>query len=208
MHQFWETWAALGAGPKVIKILREGYTLPFWIQPNRPTIISGYVYPPRNSYLTEELHALMQKNAVELVKAQKDFFNQLFLEPKPNNQWRTVMNLSTLSKFQKREKRKMENNTDSKDLPPARGVGNVHRLQGCLLPHSNTEPVQEIPIFSCPGTILPIQSTTFWSLHSSLGVHCGGEGGQTDGFSQGYKTPPVTRQLVGQEPDPTKPVSS
>ena len=31
LHQFWGKWAALGAGPKVIKILREGYTLPFWI---------------------------------------------------------------------------------------------------------------------------------------------------------------------------------
>ena len=27
--QFWETWAALGASAKVIKILGEGYTLPF-----------------------------------------------------------------------------------------------------------------------------------------------------------------------------------
>ena len=31
-----------------------------------PTVVSGYVHPLRNSYLTEALHTLMQKNAVEL----------------------------------------------------------------------------------------------------------------------------------------------
>ena len=31
LHQFWETWAALGASPMVTRIPREGYTLPFRI---------------------------------------------------------------------------------------------------------------------------------------------------------------------------------
>ena len=61
LNQFWKPWAALGPSSKVIRILEEGYTLPFW---NRPTltrssiIISGYVHPLRNSYL----------NAVEKVQ--------------------------------------------------------------------------------------------------------------------------------------------
>ena len=29
LHQFWETWEAFVVGPKVIRILKEGYTLPF-----------------------------------------------------------------------------------------------------------------------------------------------------------------------------------
>ena len=29
LHQFWETDEAFAAGPKVIKILKEDYTLPF-----------------------------------------------------------------------------------------------------------------------------------------------------------------------------------
>ena len=63
------TWAVLGAGTNLIKILREGYTLPFRIQLNLTRsliVISGYVHPCRNSCLTEALHALMQKNAVDL----------------------------------------------------------------------------------------------------------------------------------------------
>ena len=31
LQSFWQTWLDLGAGPKVIQILKEGYTLPFRI---------------------------------------------------------------------------------------------------------------------------------------------------------------------------------
>ena len=80
LQNFWQTWLDLGAGPKVVQILREGYTLPFLIQPNltrSPTVISCYVNPHRNSYLLEALHQLIDKNAVELVQNQTSlgFFN-------------------------------------------------------------------------------------------------------------------------------------
>ena len=73
LQNFWQTWLDLGAGPKIVQILREGYTLPFRIRPNltrSPTVISRYVNPHRNSYLLEALHQLMAKNAVELVHNQ------------------------------------------------------------------------------------------------------------------------------------------
>ena len=93
LHQFWEKWAALVASPKVVTVLREGYTLPFRLRPNltrSPTIISCYVDPQKNLYLLEALHQLLKKNAVEPVATQKSlgFYNRLFLVPKPNIQWR------------------------------------------------------------------------------------------------------------------------
>ena len=66
-HQFWKTWEALGASPKVLNIPKEGYTLLFRTRPNltrSQTIINCYANPLRNLYLTEALHALMTKNAV------------------------------------------------------------------------------------------------------------------------------------------------
>ena len=40
-HQnFWQTWLDLGAGPKVVQILEEGYTLPFWIRPRLCELIA------------------------------------------------------------------------------------------------------------------------------------------------------------------------
>ena len=88
------------------------------------------------------------------------------------------------------------------DIPPARGVGNLSRLQGCLLPYTNTGTIQEISQISYPGSDLPVQSTTFWSVHSAHGVHGIGKGGETDGHTQGYKNPPVPGQLVGQSQIP------
>ena len=113
LKSFWKTWLDLGAGPKVVQILKEGYTLPFRIRPKLvrfPTVISCYVNPQRNSYLLEALHQLIDKNAVEIVRNQTSlsFFNRLFLVPKPNNRWRPILDLSNLNFFLKAEKFKME----------------------------------------------------------------------------------------------------
>ena len=113
LQNFCQTWLDLGAGPKVVQILKEGYPLPFRIRPKLtryPTIISCYVNPHRNSYLLEALHQLIEKNVVELVQNQKSpgFFNRLFLVPKSNNKWRPTLDLSKLNLFLKAEKFKME----------------------------------------------------------------------------------------------------
>ena len=67
LQSFWKTWLNLGAGPKVVQILREGYSLPFRIRPQ--------LNPHRNSYLLEALHQLIDKKAVERVQIRKtDYF--------------------------------------------------------------------------------------------------------------------------------------
>ena len=67
LQNFWKAWEDLGAGLKVVQIIKEGNTLPFWIRLNlarSPTIISCYINPHRNLYLLEALHQLISKNAV------------------------------------------------------------------------------------------------------------------------------------------------
>ena len=113
LQNFWESWLRLGAGPKVVQTLKEGYTLPFQTRPKltrSPSVVSCYVNPQRNSYLLEALHQLIDKNAVEVVRNKNSlsFFNRLFLVPKPNNKWRPILDLSHLNLFLKTEKFKME----------------------------------------------------------------------------------------------------
>ena len=113
LQQFWEKWETLGSSPKVIRILREGYTLPFRFRPNltrSPMVISKYVNPQRQSLLLEALAQLTNKNAVEPVTNQTSlgFYNRLFLVPKPNNRWRPILDLSTLNTFLNTESFKME----------------------------------------------------------------------------------------------------
>ena len=109
-HQFWEKWAALGTSPKVVTVLRKGYTVPFWFRPNltrSPTVISNDVSPHKNLHLLKPLHQLVNKNAVATQKS-LGFYNRLFLVPKPNNRWRPILDLSTLNTFLNTESFKME----------------------------------------------------------------------------------------------------
>ena len=142
LHQFWENWAALGASPKVVTVLGEGYTLPFRFRPNltrSPTVISNYVNPHKNLQLLEALHQLVIKNAVEPVATQKSlgFYNRLFLVPKPNNRWRPYLGPEHLEHLPKHRVIQNGDTRDNKNLPSGRGVGYLHRFQGCLLPHTN-----------------------------------------------------------------------
>ena len=72
------------------------------------------------------------------------------------------------------------------DIPPTRGVGHLDRLQGRLLPYTNTGTIQEISEISPPGADIAIQSTAFRSVHSTLGVPCGSKRGKTGGYTQEY----------------------
>ena len=48
LQNLWQTWLDLGAGPKVIQTLREGYSLPFRARPKLtryPMVVSCYVHP-------------------------------------------------------------------------------------------------------------------------------------------------------------------
>ena len=92
-------------------------------------------------------------------------------------------------------------NGDTGNLQDRR-VGHLNKFQGCLLPYTHTGTVQEISEISCPGSDIPIQSSAFWFVHNTLGVHCSSEGGETDGHTQWYKDPPVPRQLVGESQIP------
>ena len=82
---------------------------------------------------------------------------------------------------------------DNKNLPTVRGVGHIHRFQRHILPHTNSQSVQEVHAFSPPGSVLPVQSPSLWPVHSPHGVQRGHQRGQIHDTSKGYKDPPVPR---------------
>ena len=53
------------------------------------------------------------------------------------------------------------NPRDNKNLPPSRGVGHIHRFQRSILPHTNSQSVQEVHALSPPGSVLPVQTLPF-----------------------------------------------
>ena len=71
LQNFGQKWSLLGANPRVVSILKDGYILPFKNRPplvRDPLIVSGYANPLRNLHLKEALQALLQKEAIEVVR--------------------------------------------------------------------------------------------------------------------------------------------
>ena len=175
LQNYWQVWLDLGAGPKVVQILREGYTLPFQIRPKLtrfPTVISCYVNPHRNLYLLETLHQLVDKNTVELVQNQNSgVFQPTTFSPKAQQQMEAYTRSKQTKSFPQGGKIQNGDTGNHQDIPPTGGVGHLDRFQGRLLPYSNTGTVQEISEISCPGSDIPIQNSAFRSIHSTHGVH-------------------------------------
>ena len=104
LQDFWQVWQAMGSNPRVVSILKRGYTLPFkqrLVLTRFPVVQSGYANPSKNMHLKEALVSLMGKLVVEkvVVKSSLAFYNRLFLVPKPNGKCRPILDLSRLNLF-------------------------------------------------------------------------------------------------------------
>ena len=62
-------------------------------------------------------------------------------------------------------------------------MGHIHKFQGRLLPYTNSNSGQEVPVLLLQGSVIPFLSTTLWSVHSTYGVHFGSEGAQIDSIT-------------------------
>ena len=181
-------------------------SLPFRIRPKLvrfPTVISCYVNPQRNSYLLEALHQLNKYRQKCSRDSKKPNISELFQQIVSSQSVETYLG-SEQSEFLPQGGEIQDGDSGNhQDITPTRGVDHLHRLQGCMLPHPNTGTVQEISEISCSRTNIPIQSPTIRTFDSTTGVHCSSKGGQTDGYTQGYKDPPVPRRLVGESRIPS-----
>ena len=125
-----------------------------------------------------------------------EFFQQTVFSPKAKQPVETYFG-SKQPEFLPQDREIQDGDSGNhQDIPPTRGVGHLHRLQGCILPHPNTGTVQEISEISYPRANIPIQSLAIRTIDSTIGVHCSSKGDETDGHTQGYKDPPVPRRLV------------
>ena len=104
LQNFWQVWQKLGSNPRVVSVLKDGYSLPFRERPHLsrfPLVVSKYANPTKSKALVAALSDLRQKQAVEKVVVQSSlaFYNRLFLVPKPNGKWRPILDLSKLNLF-------------------------------------------------------------------------------------------------------------
>ena len=70
LQSFWQVWQEWGSNPRVVSVLRDGYSLPFRERSHLsrfPLIVSKYASPIKSKALLEALASLIQKKAVEKV---------------------------------------------------------------------------------------------------------------------------------------------
>ena len=202
LQKFWESWLNLGAGPKVVQILKEGYTLSISDPAKTHKVSHSHkllCQSPEEQLPTGGITSAYRQKRSRTSNEQNisEFFQQTIPSPKAKQQ------VAPYSRPQPSEPISQDGEIQNGDagnhqnIPPMRGVGNLYRFQRCLLPHSNTGTIQEISEVSCPGTDIPVQSITFRPVNSTLRVHCSSKGGEADGHLRGYKDPPIPRRLVG-----------
>ena len=199
LQTFWPKWQELGANPRVVCILKEGYTLLFKMRPpltRFPLIKSGYANPVRSRALSEALVALNKKLVVEkvVVRTSLSFYNRLFLVPKPNRKWRPILDLSHLNLY-------LKTNTFKMETPETIRVS-LHKGEWVTsLDFSDAYfhiPIHPQLLFEQQG--ISVHSPSFRPSYGSIGVYQGGQRGEIDGSVKGYKNPPVPRRLVAQSP--------
>ena len=199
-------FGSLGANPRVVSVLREGYSLPFKQRPlltRFPLVQSGYANPVKNRFLKEALFSLMNKLVVEkvVVKSSLAFYNWLFLVPKPNRKWRPFLDLSQLNLYLSTNTLKMQTpETIQLSLQTGEWVTSLDFSDTYFhIPINHRS--QKYQVFPVQSN-LSIHSSSLWSGHSSPRVYQSGQGSEAYGSSKGYPDPPVPRRLVAESPVP------
>ena len=145
LKQYWEKWESLGSSPKVVTTLREGYTLLDKVtdcnkqlpQSNQTVLPCGGTVsadkqkcsrtgrkPKFTGFLQPAIFGTQTQQPVETHPG-PEHLEHLFKH-------RVVQDLDP---------------RDNRNLPTGRGVGHIHRFQRRILPHTNSQSVQEVHAF-------------------------------------------------------------
>ena len=100
-------------------------------------------------------------------------FQPTFLDVQTQQQVETHPRPEQTKSFPQGAKIQNGDTGNHQNLSPTGRMGHLHRFQGCLFPHTDTGTVQGISKISRGGSDIPVQGSALWSVHSTLGVHCG-----------------------------------
>ena len=185
----------------MVQILKEGYTLPFWAEliknPHSHKLLwqssqKSQTVGDITSAYGQKCHRTSSQTGLTRV------LQPTIFSPETQQQMEADLRPKQSESFLQDRKIQDGDTGNHQDISPKGRMGNLHRLQGRLLPHSDTGTLQEVPEISYPGPDLPVQSTAVWSVDSSHGVYYYSKRGKTDGHSKRYKDPPIPRRLVGE----------
>ena len=204
LQSFWQVWQKLGSNPRVVSLLRDGYSLPFRERPHLsrfPFIVSKYASPSKSKALIEALwsKASSGKGGNQVLAG---FLQPPIPSPKTQRTMASDLGPKPTQPVPVNGHFQDGNSGDNPVITSARGMGHFAGLQRCLLPHPHCSEIQKVSGVPHEQGQLPLHLPSLWSSNCPVGIHQGGQGGQTNGSSKGYQDPPVPRRLVATSPFP------
>ena len=203
LQRFWETWLSLGFKSSGGFHLEGRLQPPIqdetpidqitsdnqWIRQQEQVLEGGITFPDYETGGREssgsDFRCLLQP-AVHSSQTKQQMASNLGFEQ--------TQSFPPLRNFQN------GNSRDNQTFPSTGGMGHIARFQRCLFPYSHQSKVEEVSQVSSTQSNLPVHGSAVRPSEGSLGIYKGCEGGETDGPVQGYKDPPVPRQLVASSP--------
>lgn len=116
LAKFWRRWQKIDASPWVINTLKNGVSLQF-IDNILPPLSSSPIFmdsyqqnPEKRQALFLAVEELVHKGVLEEVSNPNTpgYYGRLFIRPKPNGKWRTIIDLSGLNNYVQNETFRME----------------------------------------------------------------------------------------------------
>ena len=197
----------MGANPRVVSVLREGYTLSFKQRPllTRFRLVqSGYANPIKNQFLKEaysQSHKQVgsREGGCQVVSG---ILQPPFPCPQTKQKMEANLGSESVELIPQYQYIQDGNPGNNPVILADRGMGHIAGLQRRVFPHSNKSNVTKIYEVFPVQSDLPIHSSSLCSCHSSPRVYQGGQGIEAYGSSKGYPDPQVPRQLVVESPVP------
>ena len=154
-----------------MEVLKEGYAIPFCIQPPlSPTPIILDSYSPQSvkvRALEEEIHALRHKGAVEPAPPTPDFYSHMFVVTKATGGWRLVHPESECGSDSFSD----GDLSDGSALCSQERLDGLHRSEGCLPSDPDPPCVSQVPQVHSRREDLAVPGPLLRSVHGSTGVH-------------------------------------
>ena len=120
LSNFWRAWEEIGAEPWVVQTLKEGYRIPFLVNPPLQLGLKCDTTPHvrllsphdmneiKRVSLDQAVEDMIEKGAIEIAPLTLGFYSRIFLVPKPDGRWRPIIDLSNLNRYIHCPKFKME----------------------------------------------------------------------------------------------------
>ena len=183
LRSFRKDWKTNKCSSNMLKIIINGYILPFLSKPNLvrfPLILQGPSKRPSSGYLYP-VSSVKERNR----KVGKCKISRVLQSPVPSTQASPKVEASNRLKqaqhFSTRRKVQNGNSRVHHDLPDSRGMDIVDRPIICLPSHPHPSKLKEIRkvLLQVPG--VPVYLPPIWTSHSSPGLYNYCKGSEANG---------------------------